>query len=163
MAVNDIRALRSPRGGSFEVAGFPLTAAANINEGEPVVVTAGAIVEAATDPVTIQGIAAGRTTDADGTVFAAGTPIPVIQTDAGQQWVCNNFATDGAGTAVVPTQANAIGVLAGLTLAGGVWFVDTGAANLLARIVDVQDAEGRSITDPNQNTGAGMAVIFRFV
>ena len=60
---------------------------------------------------------------------------------------CNNFATDGAGTAATPTQANAIGETAGLTLASGSYSIDTGvtAGNEFLHIIDVLDANGQSI------------------
>ena len=104
-----------------------------------------------------------RAVDEAGTSFATGTLATVTVGVPTQQFVCFNFATDGAGTAATPTQANAIGTLAGLTLASDVWSVDTGAANLLVQIDEVVDAVGRQITNPTNRPGAGLGVVFHFV
>jgi hypothetical protein len=79
-----------------------------------------------------------------------------------QQFRTDNFATDGNGTAAVPTQTR-IGELAGLVLTGNDWFIDTGMANLILQIDDVLDANLNSITSPNLATGAGAHVLFHFI
>jgi hypothetical protein len=165
VARNDIRPWRPDSGGFVEVTAFPLAAAQNFNEGEPVVFDgSGAIQEAADDPTTLAGIAATRSIDVDGVVRATGTPISTYRLSDSMTWVCRNFATDGAGTTATPTQANAIGQLAGLTLTGGgAWVVDTGTANLLFRIEDVVNASGVSITNPLFVDRTGVSVVMRIV
>lgn len=163
MAANDIRPYRSVQGGSDLMAGYPQAASATFREGEPVVLTAGALAECGDDPPVVHGIAATRATDAFGTSFATGTTATVVLGVPTQQFVAFNFATGGAGVAVTPTQANAIGQLAGLSLTTGTWFVDTGAANLLVEIDDVVDSAGRKITNPTNGAGTGFGVVFHFI
>lgn len=164
MARNDIRPFRSVQGGSDLMRGFPQAASAAFREGEPVVMTAGALAEATDDPPVVTGIAATRAVDAFGTSFATGTMATVVVGVPTQQFVCFNFATDGAGTTATPTQANAIGALAGLTLDGsGNWWVDTGCANLLVQIDEVVDSTGRNITNPTNLPGSGFGVVFHFI
>lgn len=144
--------------------GFSLASNAAFEEGEPVIFNgSGSIVEAADDPITVAGIAGGRSTDADGVVWPAGTTVPVYQPVDSQRFVCNNFATDGAGTLVTPTSANASEQTAGFTLTGGgVWVVDTGAVNQLVQIELVLNSRGGSILSPAQST-VGTQVVFRFL
>jgi hypothetical protein len=163
MALNDIQPWRSPSGGEERLA-FPVIANATFLRGEPLRLTlGGALTTNADNPAAIIGIAAHGATDVDGASFPAGTMCTVIGIPDTQIFRSDNFATDGSGTAAVPTQANAIQELAGLSLSGGTWSIDTGMANLLVRIVDVLDAQRNSITDPNILTGAGQTVLFKFI
>jgi hypothetical protein len=164
MARNDIR----PYSGPQCKKSAPKVASGAFRQGEPVIVTSNDVTEAGDDPAAIFGIAA---MDADPTAQNAmtrftqptGAPITVYDIDDAELFQCNNFATDGAGTAATPTQANAVGVEAGLTLASGTWSVDTGTANLLVFIEKVLDARGNSIADPFVNAGTGATVVFRFL
>jgi hypothetical protein len=163
MARGDIQPWRSPTGGEERLA-FPIIANATFLEGEPVRLTAGgALTTNADNPAAIIGIAAHPATDVDGTAFPAGTMCTVIGIPDTQIFRSDNFSTDGSGTPAVPTQANAIQELAGLSLAGGTWSIDTNMANLIVRIVDVLDAQRNSITDPNILTTAGQTVLFKFI
>lgn len=164
MTAHDILPYTAAGGGSDNTSDYPLTASASFSEGEPVTLAAaGGVGEAADNPESIIGIAAVRSTDADGTAQTTGTPITVYRTTDTQQFWSQNFATDGAGTAATPTQANAIGESAGLDLSGGVWTVDTGKGNLLVRIDDVIDIHGFSIADPRTPFGTANAVVFTFI
>ncbi len=150
--------------GAPDPRGFPITASQAFLEGEPVIlVAAGTLSEAATDPASIVGIAAGRSTDVDGNAFAAGRLITTYGIGPEQIYKTTSFTSDGAGaTAAVPTLAN-IGDVAGLALTGGVWSLDTGTANLIAEIVGVLDSNGRNLSDPVLSSGTGSIVLFRFV
>ena len=164
MTAYDIRPYDAPQGGVDFTSSFPLTASASFSEGEPVVLAAaGGIGECTDDPATVTGVSAVRSTDADGTVRATGTLISVIIPVDSQRFSCQNFATDGAGTLTTPTQANAIGESAGLSLTGVQWSVDTGTGNLIVEIDDVVDIHGFSINDPQHVPGTANAVIFRFI
>ena len=164
MALNDIRPHSASRGGSQHARAYPMAASATFLRGEPTVLTSGALDECGDDPDFVAGIAMMRGTDVDGAALATGSPITVLELAEDQDFVCNNFATDGAGTAATPTQANAIGLLAGFTLNGSDWFVDTGCANLLLEITDVLNSQGISITNPlhSYNT-TGVSVVFKVV
>ena len=163
MARNDILAYSSPRGGSYEVQMIPLGAAQSFDEGDPVVFDGGALQEAANDPADVVGIAAVRSIDRDDVVRATGTLIQVTLGSPDQLFQTRNFATDGAGTVVVPTQALVIGFTAGLILTGVSWFVDTGAANHILQMESLLDVTGTDIANPNVPTTAGDRVIFRFI
>jgi hypothetical protein len=172
MARDDIRPFRAVNGGTHELKTGPMAAGAAFNMGEPVVWDgAGGLTEAADDPAAIFGISAVDASATAVSVFiryltrAAGTPIQVYDIDQDQLFICANFATDGAGTPATPTQANAIGVPAGLNLnlVTNLWSVDTGSANLICTVENVIDARANFITDPNVLTGTGVAVIFRFI
>lgn len=163
MSAQDIRTYRADRGGKFQVSGYPMAAGASFLPGEPLVFNgSGAVVQATTDPASVIGISAYSSRDIDGNTVPTGSAISVIEPDNSQLWTCRRFATDGAGTAATPTQANAIGKTAGLTLSGSTWTVDTGAANTILRIEDVLDAFGRSVASPGLH-GTGNTVVFRFV
>jgi hypothetical protein len=163
MALNDILTWRAPTGG-VETLAFPVAATQTFLSGEPLLLTGGgALAIAASNPATIIGIAAHRSTDADGASFATGTMCSIYGVQDVQQFRTDNFATDGSGTAAVPTQTH-IGELAGLVLTGaGNWVVDTAMANLILQIDDVLDINRNSITDPNLNPGAGVHVLFHFI
>jgi len=167
VAANDIRPFASPHGSSELVTAYPIAASQTFREGEPVVFSSGALNEASDDPAAISGIAMAPARlgagDPRGTAHAAGTPISVYRAVDSALFRCENFATDGAGTAATPTQANAIGVQAGLTLNGSDWYVDTGTTNILIQIEDVRDSNGHSIANPAIVAGAGAEVIFRFL
>lgn len=143
---------------------FPVTAGQTFLAGEPVAVSAaGTLSEAGDDPSTISGIACHRTpTNLIGGSAGVGSRVTVYRISKDQVYKTKNFATDGAGTAVVPALTN-IGDQAGLTLASGVWSVDTGTANLLVEVVGVRDIDGRDLADPNILPGAGHWVLFRFI
>ncbi len=163
MAKNDIEFHLATGHGPVRT-GYPLAASATFEQGDVLAIAAaGTVDEAGDDPVTVAGIAAVQSTDSDGTSLATGTMVPINRGSDDELYRCNQFATDGAGTTVVPTQANAIGALAGFTTTGGVWFVDTGTANLHVRIDDVLDSAGNSVTGNNVDVGAGATVVFRFV
>lgn len=164
MARNDIRFFGTVDGSEPGKGYYPLTASASFDEGDIVVVAAaGGLGEAADDPASVSGIAAMRSTDADGSVVTTGTPITYYTTADANLFVTNNFATDGGGTSATPTQANAVGAQAGLTRSSGTWSVDTGTANLLVRIEKVLDDKGHDISDPLSVAGSGDAVVFRFL
>ena len=165
MAARDIMPWTSPTGAELR-AQYPLAAGQTCLEGEPVAFSAGTLVEASDDPAAIVGIAAMR---AEGmgpglaaVSFDTGHPITVYGITDSQRFICGNFATDGAGTAATPTQANAIGQSAGLTLSSGNWSIDTGTANLLCTILDVLDVRKRSIQDPLTGPSTGSFVVVRF-
>lgn len=162
---------------------YRLNASETFVEGEPVAVNAdGELTESADDPAAedVIGIAAmsGDTAGVTNTIgiyrkrvgmFSPGASpnlpqtgdmIQVWEAYQGHTFVSSNFATDGAGTLVTPTLANALGERAGLTLASGQWSVDTGTTNFLVRIVDVLDANGRSLQNGG---GTGARVLFKFV
>ncbi len=172
MARNDIRPAQAHSGGVHLIRPLPMATGAAFETGEPVVWDgAGGIEEAADDPATIAGISAVPASATAVSAFigrylarAAGTLIQVYEPDPDQIFVCPNFATDGAGTPATPTQANAIGVLAGLSLnlVSDLWSVDTGSANLICQIDGVLDARRNLITDPNVLTTAGVGVAFHF-
>ena len=149
----------------IETRAFPVAASQSFQAGEPVVVqAAGTLIEAATDPSTIDGIAAHRSTDVDGTDLGVGQRVTVYEVGPRQTFRTNSITSDGAGaTALVPTLAN-IGDFAGLALTGGgVWSLDTGANNLLCKIVGVLDRDGRDLSDPNLLPGTGVTALFTFV
>ena len=165
MALNDIRPWRSPTSGEERLA-FPVIANATFLQGEPLRLSAGgALTTNANNPAAIIGISAvtAITNTFRNTSAAAGTMLTVYGIPDTQLFISDNFATDGSGTAAVPTQANAIQELAGLQLTGTTWSIDTGMANLIVRIVDVLDAQRNSITDPNILTTAGQSVVFKFL
>ena len=164
MAKGDLRPHRSPRGGHFEISGYPTATVTAFNEHEPLLFVSGQVTLSGNDPAAIVGIAAEPNTDVDGAFLADNDTVGVYQVGGEELWISVNFATDGSSTATVPTQANAIGQPAGLTVDGsGRWFVDTGAGNLLVLIEDVLDAVNLPITDPALNTGPGRSVVFRFL
>jgi len=166
MAARDIMPWRSPVGDEERLA-FPVAATQTFFEGEPLVLTAGgALNEAVDDPAAIIGIAAvpAITNTFSGASAATGTMLTVYGTADSNVFRCSNFiSTALAGSVTVPTQANAIGELAGLDLTGGVWSVSCSALNMICIIDDVLDAQKNSITNPNILTTAGVHVLFRFI
>ena len=162
MGVHDLRHYRAPDG-VVEMNSFPATASQTFLAGEPVqVVAAGTLSECATDPPTVDGIAAHGTTDVDGNSLGTTHPITVYGTSPNQVFISRRFATDGAGTAATPALTN-IGDFAGLSLSGGIWYVDTGAANAIIKIIGVQDIAGNDLGDPKVLPGTGVWVLFHFV
>lgn len=167
MARNDIRPYLSSQGGHPRMDIAPLGSGASFVEGEPLVYSSGAVSEAGSDPGSVAGIAAVPASPTAVSNFvrfarAAGTSIQFYPSDD-QKFICENFATDGSGTATTPTQANAVGQGAGFILNGSDWYIDTGAGNLLVLIEQVLDSRHNDITDPNLNVGTGSAVVFRFL
>lgn len=165
MAARDIMPWRSSD--DEERLAFPVAATQTFLEGEPLVLTAGgALNEAASDPAAIIGIAAvpAIVNTFTGASAATGTMLSVYGTADSNVFISSNFIASAIfGAVTVPTQANAIGALAGLTLAGGIWSVSASALNLICIIDDVLDARRNSITNPNILTTAGVNVLFRFV
>ncbi len=139
------------------------TATADFEEGEPVVVLAsGRMVEAADDPIAVNGIAAMRSTDADGAAIGVGLPISFYPADPENVFRTRNFATDGTGAAAVPTIAS-VGDSAGLSHVGVDWSLDTGAANGICVVVQVLNQTGRTIDHPDTVDTVGVTVLFRFI
>jgi len=161
MARNDLVPFSSSRGGNDHIQAYPLGAAQTFDEGDPVVFSSGTLIEASNDPASVAGVAAARSSGQGGTVRATGTMIQVNQLSADQTFKTDNFATDGSSTAATPTQANAVGATAGFTVTGGVWFVDTGAANHIVQIEKVLDTAGHDIANPDLSTSTGNWVVFR--
>lgn len=163
MAKGDIRPFRSTLGGTDNILGLPQSSTATFSEGEPVRLNAsGQLIECTDDPPYCAGIAAAPALTS-ATMGVSGTfTAPVVGTLPSQQFVCFNFATDGAGTAATPTLANAVGRRAGFTLASTTWSVDTGCANLFVTIDGVVDSVGRLINNPTTGAGTGFGVVFHF-
>jgi len=186
MAKGDIMPYRGADQGSVlpPTDEFPLKASETFVQGEPVSLNnAGDLTESASAPADedFLGIAAmsGDTvgaTDPNG-IFrspeglftpgaspnlpVAGDLISIWRAKPGHKWVSRNFATDGAGTAAVPTKANAVGEVASLILASGNWFVDVGGSgSRVARIDKVLDAKGNDIA---RSSGTGVFVVFEFI
>ena len=134
-------------------------------QGEPVRLdNGGNIVECADDMdndniigFAAAGPGASRIDPNTGNAYADDAVLPVYMPDSTTWFAAQVFATDGAGTSTAPV-ATAIGDEAGFTLASGVWSIDIGTSNNLARIVDVIDVNGVSLILPN--AGAGVTTIF---
>jgi hypothetical protein len=143
--------------------GFPVTANQTFQAGEPVVLLGtGTLSEAVDDPASVAGIAAHQSTTRTGASFPVGQYVTVYNIKD-TIFKTKNFATDGGGTAAVPTVAN-IADAAGLDFTDGTnWFLDTGQNNLICEVTGVLDISGFSLSDPNVLPGAGVTVLFRFV
>jgi hypothetical protein len=146
---------------------YPIAAAQSFEPGEVVLVqAAGTLAEAADDPASVAGItmgsSQGKDTNGDEGTVPTGTSIPIYKPGNGQLFITQNFATDGAGTLVTPTQAH-VGDTAGFTLSSGVWLVDTGAANAHVEVVAVLDGNGQPVGDGTvRSAGTGVSVVFGF-
>ncbi len=170
MAANDIMPWQAPSGAEERLS-HPVAATQAFLVGEPVVLSNGALIECVDDPANVDGISAQGAEERAGIGLSVaslpvGSSITIYGVNDTQVFTCSNFATDGAGTSAAPTQANAIDELAGLTLDAStipVWYVDTGTANQLVRIVDVLDARRNSIQNPQIVTTAGVTVLFKFI
>lgn len=165
MAARDIMPYDGPHGGHVRVqhfAGDFVTDTQTFELGEPVRVdTSGALVESGDSPLatvgSLIGIAAAGPGAAQanvnpetGAAFADGDRCPVYLIDPTTTWATPNFSSAGAAFAdALPTQGE-IGQEVELTVIGGVWGVSiTVAANAnIGRILDVLDAQGRSIQQP---------------
>ncbi len=159
MSKQDFRHYQSPNG-ITDLHAYPVTASETFLAGEPVVVAAaGTLGECADDPSVIAGMAAHGSLDVDNADLGVGSPVTVYGFTPGQVFITRRFATDGAGTAATPALTN-VGDLAGFDLSSGVWTLDTGQGNLLARIVGVQDISGNNLGDPNVLPGTGVWVLF---
>ncbi len=162
MAANDFAWYSSTTGIASRVS-YPATAAQTFEAGEPVtLIAAGTLSECLDDPADVAGIATHNTTDVLGVDKGVGYPVTVEKGGPDQTFKTNNFATDGAGTAAVPTIAN-IGDLAGFDLSGGVWTLDTGQDNLICEVVGVLDKDGRPMGHTSIAVGAGAIVLFRLI
>ena len=175
MARNDIRcAVQVPGGmGAYQI-NATIFGASTFEEGEPVTVSAinGYLGESGDDAAIIAGISAGSSLGMSangelGTLAAVarpdGTWIPIYKPVDGQIFLCSSFATDGAGTAVVPTIANALGRTGGFTFDGANYIVDLGCANHHVEIVAVIDANAIPLGDTLRTPGAGVTVVFGFI
>jgi len=167
LSANDIR-VYSAGGETVSRVGYRTDIdSATFLEGEPVYDqgTVGLIVECATDPAVVLGIAMepalSKSNRMAGLEVADTKRIVDIPT-TDKSYVCRYFTTDSA-TATVPTRANAVGEQAGFALIGGVWYVDTNAGNIHVLITDVLDANGHSLQEGGLNAGAGAEVVFRFL
>ena len=161
MSVHDFRHYRAPNGVA-DTKSFPVTASETFVAGEPVVVAAaGTLGECGDDPSAVDGIAAHAPVNSDGSTFSVGQPVTVHGTGSDQVFITKRFATDGAGTAATPALTS-IGDLAGLT-GPGTWYLDTGAANKICKVIGVQDAAGNNLGDPNVLPGTGVWVLFNFI
>lgn len=168
MARFDIVPFDSPHGGQSRILELPLNAAETFLQGEVVRLDAdGNVTESGDDPTpaNVLGIAAtgGDTTSGTGTldpdtglIIVAGGQVLITIPGSSDTFLTSNFATDGAGTLTAPLITN-IGDEAGFTLAAGVWSLDVGTTNNVARIVDVLDADGNSIM---RSGGTGTQVVF---
>ena len=162
MAARDLQFFNA-MGGSEERLSYALGANQSIFEGEPVVVAASGLAsECGDDPSTVDGIAAHRSRDVDNRAFTGGRRLTVNGVSPDQIFKTKNFATDGAGTLAVPDTTH-IGDLGGLTLSGGVWYVDTGTANDILMVTGVRDVSGRDVLDPLISAGTGVYVLFKFL
>ena len=173
MARNDIRCARLVEGGMTAYAiNTTITGAQTFEEGEPVYVDDnGYLIECADDPAVVTGISAGTSQGMSANGEAGhlvagtrpdGTWVQVYKPVHDQYFVCSNFATDGAGTAAVPAQTT-VGDTAGFTLLGGVWYVDTGCANIHVEIVGVIDSHANFLSDIIRDVGTGVSVVFGFL
>lgn len=165
MAKNDIRVhIQSEKG----TTAYPITTGQTFLDGEVVrVVAAGTLSEAGDDPATVAGISMGSSQGMTAALVTGtvpdGTMISIYKPTSGQLFISDNFAEDGGGTAVVPTLAH-VGDVAGFTLAGGTWSVDTGTVNLHVEITDVLDVNGQPLGSINERTaGTGVSVVFGFI
>ena len=165
MAKNDIRVFYPVEGGTTA---YPITTGMTFEDGEVVVVAgAGTLSEAADDPATVAGISLGSSQGMTAALTVGtvpdGTMITIYKPSSGQLFATDNFATGGAGVAVVPTLA-VVGDVAGFSLIAGVWSVDTGTANVHVEVTDVLDANGQPLGSTNIRTvGVGATVIFGFM
>ena len=170
MAFDDIRVHTSPHGGHDRAIQIGVGAGETFLRGEPVAINAaGRLTESASDAVDADCIgvaAAGGDTTAPGTMdwrtgilIVTGGLVPVHLASPHTYFITENFATDGAGTLAVPV-ITTIGDAASLVLAAGTWFVDTGGASNICRIMDVLDVDGRSI---QESGGTGVSVVFVIV
>jgi hypothetical protein len=158
----------APFRGEHDKRAFPVVTGSTFQEGDIVRLDGnGFLTEAGDDPPAVLGVAGDSATNilygvglTGASSAPEGTYLGVWIAGNNRQFRTENFATDGAGTAAVPTQLNAVGQTAGFTLAAGVWTLDTGTANFVAVIDDVLDANGHSISNPNVIVGAGVTVIY---
>ncbi len=163
MASRDFMPFRTLDGSPEQRVSRGVTASETFLVGEPLAQQAGGRAAiAVTDPSTIVGIAAHRSTDVNGTSLAGDTQITLYGVGSNQLYKTRNFAIDGSGTSITPTVA-LIGDFAGLILNGSDWFVDTGANNSICEIVGLRDRNGRDINDPNLVPETIVFTIFRFI
>jgi len=173
LAAYDISLYSTPNEGSAREAVRTNITAATFPTGVPVTIVADELVEShnspgGVDPANIYGIsmesAVNRSTmmanlEVEDTLRLVERPSP------DKVFLARFFATDGAGTEVVPTFAAVSGAPGNLVRVAGTtrWAFDTGAANLNCEGIDVLDANGFRLGDDLLNQGAGVAVLFRFV
>ena len=145
--------------------------AATFEIGEPVTIVTNEIVGSETspglvDPVAIDGIAVEPAVSNSSRMAALeieNTLRVVELPDTGKVFMARYFATDGAGTHVVPTFAAVAGAQGNLVHDGTDWSFDTGAANLNCEGIDVLDANGSRLGEDLTLDGAGNTVLFRFL
>lgn len=190
MAARDIMPFNVEGGSPFDVTEYPYHDAQQAVIGEPVAINtegrvqksaaAGAAVvinafggiALAPTPYYINGTLTSKNTRT-GAAYTAGASsgdsVSVLLAKPGTRVISRNFATGGAGVAVVPTIANALNEPAGIyNTAGGVCAIDTGVANLgttnaSLRITDVLDANGNSLKDPAYAGNTGVFVVAEVV
>lgn len=176
MARNDFICTRQVEDGmGFGSINTTISGAQTFLEGEPLTVSTGVnggwLVECANDPIRVVGIAAAPSQgkNANGTALGTrpdGTIIQFYKPASGQLFVTTRLSTDGAGTTVItsPNITRAyVGDTAGFALAGGIWYVDTGCANIHVEIVAIADSTGAIIGDPTRPVGDGVYVVFGFI
>lgn len=147
--------------------------------GEPVVVAAdGQMDECGDDPASVAGIAIGVPVNGlsgatlnypfvnglnPDRAIAAGDPLPVVVATPEQTFITARALSDGSSFATTPALAN-IGDAASLDLISGNWGLRPGGGtNQICRILDVLDAQGRSINQPGGSAGTGVYTVFKFV
>lgn len=162
----------SPGGETVSRIGYRVNiTAATFNTGEPVVDDGSGEADiCADDPPNVLGIAlepavstSNRMNALEVTALGDTRRLVDIPTPE-KRYVARYFSDDGTNL-VVPTQANAIGQVAGFSegLVGAEWCIDTSAANAHVRIEDIIDANGLSLLDDWPAAGPGDRVIFRFL
>lgn len=174
MGLNDIQPWKNAYGHTAAIEWHRLDGSESFVLGEPVALGAdGDLNECGNAPTGAQflGIAlapasysiggvASTKNPRTGANFTTGDLVPVAVLRPGDCVITNQFATDGSGTAAAPTLANALGETAGLIVATGEWFIDTGAAqDDIFRIKDVLDTNKNSLQDPLYSGNTGVFVV----
>ncbi len=164
MAQHDFMPYRAPNGAT-ETLSFRSSTGQTFLAGEPVIINAaGRLIEAGSDPASVAGIAAHRSTDVDGNDFASNSRMTVYGTSPSQIYKTRRLSINGNGVLTATSfSADRLGEPAGFILNSGVWFLDTASGNLLTTIVGIMDQNGRNLTDPNVLSGDGFWALFHFV
>jgi hypothetical protein len=163
MASRDFMPFRTLDGSQEQRVSRGVTSSETFLVGEPIAQQSGGRAAiATTDPSTVVGIAAHRSTDVNGTSLAGDTQITLYGVGRNQLYKTRNFSTSGTGTSATPAVTR-IGDFAGLILNGSDWYVDTGANNKICEIVGLRDRNGRDISDPSHVVETIVFTIFRFI
>jgi hypothetical protein len=172
MSARDFMPHRTLSGGSEERFAGSIDQNETFLEGEPVTRrTTGRVIECSSDPAAVAGISAANALDRHGNSLPLRTHIPIYGVGRSQVFKTRNIAIDGAGTLItwgfspgVKSGTNLVGEFGGVIKAGDDWFLDVGANNKICEIINVEDAAGRNLRDPNTLTeGGGKWVFFRFI